>query len=72
MKKKKAGHKKRLWVFQKYGIKYVINISVDCPQSECVKQDGHFMRIPINDSYGEKLLPYFNDAFKFLGNRECY
>uniref|UniRef100_A0A0N5AAC6 protein-tyrosine-phosphatase n=1 Tax=Syphacia muris TaxID=451379 RepID=A0A0N5AAC6_9BILA len=53
-------------VLNKFNIQYIINISVNCPQPEAVKQEGHFMRIPINDSYGEKLLPYFEDAFKFL------
>uniref|UniRef100_A0A914RA82 protein-tyrosine-phosphatase n=1 Tax=Parascaris equorum TaxID=6256 RepID=A0A914RA82_PAREQ len=52
--------------FQKYGIQYVINLSVNCPRPESVKQEGHFMRIPVNDSYQEKLLPHFEEAFKFL------
>lgn len=50
----------------KYGIRYVINLSVSCPQPEEVSQEGHFMRIPVNDSYQAKLLPHFDEAFKFL------
>ena len=29
--------------------------------------DKHFMRIPINDNYSEKLAPYLQKAFQFLG-----
>lgn len=29
--------------------------------------DGHFLRIPVNDNYSAKLLPYFEQAFQFLG-----
>lgn len=54
-------------ILQKYGIRYVINLSVSCPQPDGVNQDGHFMRIPVNDSYQAKLLPHFDEAFKFLG-----
>uniref|UniRef100_A0A915BW81 protein-tyrosine-phosphatase n=1 Tax=Parascaris univalens TaxID=6257 RepID=A0A915BW81_PARUN len=53
-------------LLNKYGIQYVINLSVNCPRPESVKQEGHFMRIPVNDSYQEKLLPHFEEAFKFL------
>uniref|UniRef100_A0A0M3JVM3 protein-tyrosine-phosphatase n=1 Tax=Anisakis simplex TaxID=6269 RepID=A0A0M3JVM3_ANISI len=53
-------------LLNKYGIQYVINLSVNCPRPESVKQDGHFMRIPVNDSYQEKLLPHFEEAFKFV------
>lgn len=56
-----------LLLLQKYGIKYVINLSVNCPEPDIVKQEGHFMRIPVNDTYQAKLLPHFEDAFKFLG-----
>ena len=33
-------------------------------------QEGHFLRIPVNDNYNDKLLPYFHDAFQFLGKWE--
>lgn len=45
----------------------MMNLSVNCPRPESVKQEGHFMRIPVNDSCQEKLLPHFEEAFKFLG-----
>nr|CDP95149.1 BMA-VHP-1, isoform c [Brugia malayi] len=53
-------------LLSKYGIKYVINLSVNCPEPDILKQEGHFMRIPISDTYQAKLLPHFEDAFKFL------
>ncbi|KAM3720032.1 Tyrosine-protein phosphatase vhp-1 [Dirofilaria immitis] len=53
-------------VLAKYGIKYVINLSVNCPQPDALEQEGHFMRIPVNDTYQAKLLPHFESAFKFL------
>ncbi|EJD74753.1 tyrosine-protein phosphatase vhp-1 [Loa loa] len=53
-------------LLSKYGIKYVINLSVNCPKPDALNQDDHFMRIPINDTYQAKLLPHFDDAFKFL------
>ncbi|EJW84664.1 dual specificity phosphatase [Wuchereria bancrofti] len=53
-------------LLSKYGIKYVINLSVNCPEPDILKQEGHFMRIPVSDTYQAKLLPHFEDAFKFL------
>lgn len=49
----------------KYGIDYILNMSVGCPKPDFV-QDEHFMRIAVNDSNSEKLLPYFERAFEFL------
>ncbi|MCP9261439.1 Dual specificity protein phosphatase 8 [Dirofilaria immitis] len=48
-------------VLAKYGIKYVINLSVNCPQPDALEQEGHFMRIPVNDTYQAKLLPHFEN-----------
>lgn len=52
---------------QKQGIDYVINLSLHCPRPDHFVEDEHFLRIPVNDSYQEKLLPYFDKAFEFLG-----
>ncbi|XP_066982371.1 uncharacterized protein [Macrobrachium rosenbergii] len=48
-----------------HNILYELNVSVSCPKPDFV-QDSHFMRIPVNDNFSEKLLPYFNDAFHFI------
>ncbi|XP_067950738.1 dual specificity protein phosphatase 16-like isoform X2 [Watersipora subatra] len=50
---------------QANGITYVLNVSMTCPKPAHI-QDGHFLRIPVNDNYSEKLLPYFHDAFQFI------
>ncbi|CCD68974.1 Tyrosine-protein phosphatase vhp-1 [Caenorhabditis elegans] len=47
-------------------ISVVINLSMTCPKSVCIKEDKNFMRIPVNDSYQEKLSPYFPMAYEFL------
>uniref|UniRef100_A0A8R1DI54 protein-tyrosine-phosphatase n=1 Tax=Caenorhabditis japonica TaxID=281687 RepID=A0A8R1DI54_CAEJA len=57
-------------------ISVVINLSVTCPKSVCITEDKNFMRIPVNDSYQEKLSPYFPKAFEFLEkcrkqNKKC-
>ncbi|CAG0918811.1 unnamed protein product [Notodromas monacha] len=48
-----------------YGITFELNVSSSLPRPEFLKE-GHFMRIPVNDSYDARLLPYFFDAFEFL------
>ena len=52
-----------------YNITYEVNVSTNCPQPDFI-QDSHFLRLPVNDSYGEKLLPYFVRATQFIGNLE--
>ncbi|CAJ0959650.1 unnamed protein product, partial [Mesorhabditis belari] len=51
---------------KKHNITYVLNLSLTCPKSDILQSDEHFMRIPVNDNYQEKLLPYFVQAFNFL------
>lgn len=46
-------------------ISYILNVSITCPKSPFV-QDGHFHRIPVNDNYSAKLLPFFHQAFQFI------
>ncbi|KAK4324951.1 hypothetical protein Pmani_004440 [Petrolisthes manimaculis] len=52
-------------LLQDYNILYELNVSVSCPKPDFV-QDSHFMRIPVNDNFSEKLLPYFSEAFNFI------
>ncbi|CAG5119042.1 unnamed protein product, partial [Candidula unifasciata] len=47
------------------GISYMLNVSKTCPRPSFIL-DGHFHRIPVNDNYCEKLLPFFQEAFQFL------
>ncbi|KAJ1353140.1 DSPc [Parelaphostrongylus tenuis] len=56
---------------KKRGITHVVNLSIGCPRSSSITSDKNFLRIPVNDSYQEKLLPYFKPAWEFLeGVRE--
>ncbi|XP_015930330.2 uncharacterized protein [Parasteatoda tepidariorum] len=48
-----------------HNITYELNVSTSCPRPEFLPE-GHFMRIPVNDTYNEKLLPFFPQAFHFL------
>ncbi|CAD6195343.1 unnamed protein product [Caenorhabditis auriculariae] len=50
------------------GITCVVNLSIGCPKSICITDEKNFLRIPVNDSYQEKLLPYFEKAYRFLEN----
>jgi dual specificity MAP kinase phosphatase len=47
------------------GISYVINVSTSSPKPPFIP-DEHFLRIPVNDNYNDKLMPYFDEAFQFL------
>lgn len=48
------------------GITYVLNASNTCPKPDFIS-DNHFMRIPVNDSYCEKLLPWLEKTNEFIG-----
>jgi len=48
-----------------YHINYEVNVSTNCPKPDFI-QDSHFFRLPVNDNYGEKLLPYFVQATQFI------
>lgn len=48
------------------GITYVLNASNTCPKPDFIS-DNHFLRIPVNDSYCEKLLPWLEKTNEFIG-----
>ncbi|CAN7938248.1 unnamed protein product, partial [Ixodes hexagonus] len=48
-----------------HSITYELNVSASCPKPEFI-QETQFMRIPVNDNYSEKLMPYFASACRFL------
>ncbi|KIH59483.1 dual specificity phosphatase, catalytic domain protein [Ancylostoma duodenale] len=52
--------------FQKRGITHVVNLSIGCPRASSITSDENFLRIPVNDSYQEKLSPHFETAWEFL------
>lgn len=48
------------------GISYVLNASNSCPKPDFICE-SRFMRVPINDSYCEKLLPWLDKSIEFIG-----
>lgn len=48
------------------GISYVLNASNSCPKPDFICE-SRFMRIPINDNYCEKLLPWLDKCIEFIG-----
>ncbi|KAG1664960.1 Dual specificity protein phosphatase 16 [Nymphon striatum] len=52
-------------IVQQYNITYELNVSTSCPKPDFIA-DNQFMRIPVNDNYSEKLIPFFPHAFQFL------
>lgn len=52
-------------VMSQNGITYVLNASNTCPKPDFISEN-HFMRIPVNDSYCEKLLPWLEKTNEFI------
>lgn len=48
-----------------HNITYELNVSTSCPKPDFIS-DRHFLRIPVNDNYSEKLLLHFPMAFQFV------
>ncbi|KAM9753335.1 dual specificity protein phosphatase 8 isoform 1-T3 [Menidia menidia] len=46
-------------------ITYVLNASNTCPKPDFISE-SHFMRIPVNDNYCEKLLPWLDKTNEFI------
>ncbi|XP_020373693.2 dual specificity protein phosphatase 8-like [Rhincodon typus] len=47
------------------GITHILNVSSNCPKPTFIP-DSHFLRIPVNDSYCESLLPWLNKSVEFI------
>ncbi|XP_029289471.1 dual specificity protein phosphatase 8 isoform X2 [Cottoperca gobio] len=47
------------------GITYVLNASNTCPKPDFISE-SNFMRIPVNDNYCEKLLPWLDKTNEFI------
>ncbi|XP_060778835.1 dual specificity protein phosphatase 8 isoform X2 [Neoarius graeffei] len=59
-----------IWLFKQElmaqnGITYVLNASNTCPKPDFISEN-HFLRIPVNDSYCEKLLPWLEKTNEFI------
>ncbi|XP_061570704.1 dual specificity protein phosphatase 16-like [Cololabis saira] len=52
-------------LMQQNDIVYVLNASNTCPKPDFVP-DSHFLRVPVNDSFGEKILPWLDRSVEFI------
>lgn len=51
---------------QQNQIGYVLNASNTCPKPDFIP-DSHFLRVPVNDSFCEKILPWLDRSVEFIG-----
>ncbi|XP_040822928.1 dual specificity protein phosphatase 16 [Ochotona curzoniae] len=52
-------------LMQQNGICYVLNASNTCPKPDFIP-DSHFLRVPVNDSFCEKILPWLDKSVDFI------
>ncbi|XP_069376007.1 dual specificity protein phosphatase 16 [Paralichthys olivaceus] len=52
-------------LMQQNDIVYVLNASNTCPKPDFVP-DSHFLRVPVNDSFCEKILPWLDRSVEFI------
>jgi hypothetical protein len=55
--------------YQDNHITHVINVSITGQKAPFLDENDeeHFLRIPVNDCLNALLLPYFDQAFSFIG-----
>ncbi|XP_045866896.1 dual specificity protein phosphatase 16 [Meles meles] len=52
-------------LMQQNGISYVLNASNTCPKPDFIPE-SHFLRVPVNDSFCEKILPWLDKSVDFI------
>ncbi|KAI5094193.1 dual specificity protein phosphatase 16 [Silurus meridionalis] len=52
-------------LMQQNDIAYVLNASNTCPKPDFVPE-SHFLRVPVNDSFCEKILPWLDKSVEFI------
>uniref|UniRef100_A0A9J8BW75 Dual specificity phosphatase 16 n=1 Tax=Cyprinus carpio carpio TaxID=630221 RepID=A0A9J8BW75_CYPCA len=52
-------------LMQQSDIAYVLNASNTCPKPDFIP-DSHFLRVPVNDSFCEKILPWLDRSVEFI------
>ncbi|KAM5262517.1 dual specificity protein phosphatase 16 [Ctenodactylus gundi] len=52
-------------LMQQHGIGYVLNASNTCPKPDFIPE-SHFFRVPVNDSFCEKILPWLDRSVDFI------
>ena len=55
-------------LMQQNDIGYVLNASNTCPKPDFIPE-SHFLRVPVNDSFCEKILPWLDRSVEFIGQR---
>ncbi|XP_056132454.1 dual specificity protein phosphatase 16 [Lampris incognitus] len=52
-------------LMQQNDIAYVLNASNTCPKPDFISE-SHFLRVPVNDSFCEKILPWLDKSVEFI------
>ncbi|XP_026880061.1 dual specificity protein phosphatase 16 [Electrophorus electricus] len=52
-------------LMQQNDIAYVLNASNTCPKPDFIPE-SHFLRVPVNDSFCEKILPWLDNSVEFI------
>ncbi|XP_076862495.1 dual specificity protein phosphatase 16 [Brachyhypopomus gauderio] len=52
-------------LMQQNNIAYVLNASNTCPKPDFIPE-SHFLRVPVNDSFCEKILPWLDNSVEFI------
>ncbi|XP_068611678.1 dual specificity protein phosphatase 16 [Brachionichthys hirsutus] len=52
-------------LMQQNDIVYVLNASNTCPKPDFIPE-SHFLRVPVNDSFCEKILPWLDPSVEFI------
>ncbi|CAL8386008.1 unnamed protein product [Boreogadus saida] len=52
-------------LMQQNDIVFVLNASNTCPKPDFIS-DAHFLRVPVNDSFCEKILPWLDKSVEFI------
>uniref|UniRef100_A0A8B9LED2 Dual specificity phosphatase 16 n=1 Tax=Astyanax mexicanus TaxID=7994 RepID=A0A8B9LED2_ASTMX len=52
-------------LMQQNDIAYVLNASNTCPKPDFILE-SHFLRVPVNDSFCEKILPWLDKSVEFI------
>ncbi|XP_078076062.1 dual specificity protein phosphatase 16 [Mustelus asterias] len=52
-------------LMQQIDVGYVLNASNTCPKPDFIPE-SHFLRVPVNDSFCEKILPWLDKSVEFI------
>lgn len=52
-------------------IGYVLNASNTCPRPDFIPE-ARFLRVPVNDSFCEKILPWLDRSLEFIGQSRAF